>query len=227
MYIHPSDDRYGAKVGGYRYKKWRPPEPLGITILKMVGLGVAFTTASILSPTFLLNAIKAYLKYKYDEAKYYDYLDKKRIQGSLRYLKRKNFIAFPAKSKKGQFVVTRSGEGRLAEIELRDIKEITKPVSWDGKWRLVTFDIPEEKSGKRHIFRRKLKELGFYHFQRSVFLLPYPCEKEVNRMKEILEIENNAHLLVTDSFDGDEELLKRYNPKFFSKFFKDSTGGQK
>lgn len=208
-YVDKYDDRYGPEVGGQRYRKWTPPEPLAISILKIVGLGVAFTAASILSPTFLLSAIKGYLKYKYREAEYYEYVNKKRIQNSLRYLKRRNFIAFPAKSKKGQFVITKSGMNRLSQIELKQIS--IKRVAWDGKWRIVTFDVPEEKSGRRHLLRRKLKELGFYHFQRSVFLLPYPCDREIDRIKEILEIENNVHLLTADSFYGDDELIRRFN----------------
>lgn len=210
-YIHPADDRYGPKVGGYRYKKWVPPEPLSITILKLCALGVAFTAASILSPTFLLKAIKGYLKYKYDEAAYYQYLDEKRIKRSLRYLKRKNFIAFPAKGKKGQFVVTRPGNKRLSEIELEEIT--IKPGPWDGRWRIVMFDVPEVKSGKRHIIRKKLKQLGFYHFQRSVFLFPFPCEEEIAKIKEILDIETEVHLLTADGFPGDEELIRTYNLK--------------
>lgn len=205
-YIDKFDDRYGPKVGGHRYKKWTPPEPLAISILKTIGMGAAFTAASILSPTFLLGAIKGYLNYKYREAQYYDYVNRKRIQDSLSYLKRRHFIAFPAK---GRFVITGLGKKRLSEIELKQIS--IKPQSWDGKWRIVTFDIPEEKNRKRHIFRRKLRELGFYHFQRSVFLLPYPCESEIKQIIEILDVENNVHLLTAESFVGDEELVKRYN----------------
>ncbi len=210
-YIHPADDRYGPKVGGHRYKKWIPPEPLSVTILKLSALGVAFTTASLLSPTFLLKAIKAYLKYKYDEAEYYDYLEKRRIRRSLRYLRRRHFLAFPVKGKQGQIVVTKSGKNRLSEIELEEIT--IKPVPWDGRWRIVMFDVPEAKGGKRHIIRKKLKKLGFFHFQRSVFLFPYPCEKEINKITEILDIETNVHLLTAESFPGDEELKKFYNLK--------------
>ena len=201
-YVHPMDDRYGPKVGGHRYKKWRPPEPLAVTILKLTAVG----TAMILSPPLLINAMKAYLKYKFDEAAYYEYLDKKRIQESLRYLKRKHFIAFPGK---GRITITKQGKGKLSQVELKQIK-IT-PTTWDGKWRIVMFDIPEEKYSKRFVFRRKLKELGFYHFQRSVFLLPYPCEQEINQINSILGIENNVHLLVAGSFEGDEEIVKKFN----------------
>lgn len=171
----------------------------------MVGLGVGFTVASILSPTFLLQAMKGYLKYKYDEAKFHEYLDKQRIQRSIRYLKRKHFIAFPGK---GRFTITKKGVQRLARINVDNIA--IKRVPWDGKWRIVTFDIPEEKEGKREYFRRRLKEMGFYHFQRSVFMIPYPCEEEIDQITEALDIESNVHVIVAYPFEGDGELRKHF-----------------
>src|SRR3989344_5880508 len=196
-YVHPQDDRFGRKVGGHRYKKWKPPEPLAVKILKLTAVGIAV----IMSPPLLINAMKAYLNYKIDEARYYEYIDKKRIQNSLRYLKRKHFIAFPGK---GKFTITKTGRARLDRINIDQI--IVKRVPWDGKWRLLTFDIPEEKESKRDYFRRRLKEIGFYHFQRSVFIIPYPCRLEINTMCEELDIEANIHLITADSFEGDDEL---------------------
>lgn len=78
---------------------------------------------------------------------------------------------------------------------------------------LLTFDIPEEKEGKREYFRRRLKKLGFYHFQRSVFIIPYPCEKEIEEVAAILEISLNIHILIAQRFEGDEELIRRFNLK--------------
>lgn len=204
-------DQYGQPVGGHRYKKFRPPEPLSITILKLVGLGVAFTAASILSPTFLTKAIKAYLKYKIREAEYLAYLDKRRVQKSLRYLRKKNFIAFPADKKKRP-LLTKLGLRKFREVEFNSIE--IKPVPWDGLWRFLVFDIPERQAGKRYIFRKKLKELGFFHFQRSVFLTPYPCRDEVGKMTEYLEIEESVHLMTANRFPGDENLVTRFNPQF-------------
>lgn len=200
-YVHPQDDRYGPKIAGHRYKKWTPPEPLAVTILKLAAVGVAV----VLSPPLLINGIKAYLKYKIDEAGYDEYLNKKRIQNSIRYLKRKHFIAFPGK---GRFTITQKGTKRLDKINIDRIT--VQHVKWDGKWRLLTFDIPEEKAHIREYFRKRLKEIGFYHFQRSVFIIPYPCAKEIDTLCEVLEISSNAHLLTADRFEGDDELKKYF-----------------
>lgn len=201
-YIHPTDDRYGPRVGGHRYKKFIPPEPLAVTILKVAAVSLAVLS----SPPLLLNAIRAYLKYKTDEAKYFEYLDKKRIQRSLEYLKRKHFIAFPGK---GRFTITAKGKSRLEKVKLDKIK-IPRLKTWDRKWRLLTFDIPEEKTHLRDYFRRRLKEIGFYHFQRSVFIFPYPCVQEIDTICETLGITVSVHVLVADRFEGDYDLIKHF-----------------
>lgn len=41
---------------------------------------------------------------------------------------------------------------------------------WDGKYRIVIFDIPEEKRIIRNLFRRNLKKWGFKHLQKSVWI---------------------------------------------------------
>lgn len=45
-----------------------------------------------------------------------------------------------------------------------------EPKNWDGKWRIVIFDIPEEKRIVRNLFRRNLKKWGFKNLQKSVWI---------------------------------------------------------
>jgi phenylacetic acid degradation operon negative regulatory protein len=48
--------------------------------------------------------------------------------------------------------------------------------SWDGKWRLVVFDLPETKSALRTRLRRFLKARGFGYLQNSVWVTPDPLD---------------------------------------------------
>lgn len=43
-------------------------------------------------------------------------------------------------------------------------------MEWDGKWRIVIFDIPEERRIIRNLFRRNLKKWGFKQLQKSVWI---------------------------------------------------------
>ena len=41
---------------------------------------------------------------------------------------------------------------------------------WDGKYRIVFFDIPEKDRAARDLLRAKLKEIGFVGWQKSVWI---------------------------------------------------------
>lgn len=50
--------------------------------------------------------------------------------------------------------------------------------AWDGRWRLVLFDIPEERRRERQNLRRYLRRRGFGCLQNSVWVTPHPVEQE-------------------------------------------------
>ena len=59
---------------------------------------------------------------------------------------------------------------KLTETGRDLIADPTVEENWDGKWRIVIFDIPEEKRIIRNLFRRNLKKWGFKHLQKSVWI---------------------------------------------------------
>ena len=66
---------------------------------------------------------------------------------------------------------------------------------WRQKWCLVIFDIEESKKNARERLRRKLIELGFGQWQRSVYVSPYDFS---NDLAEYLDKENllgNAYVV--------------------------------
>ena len=109
-------------------------------------------------------------------------------------------------------ILTTEGKNKILKYNL-DYAKIKTPTRWDGLWRLVVFDIPEKKKRGRMALASKLKELGFYPMQKSVFIHPYECKEEVDfitglfdlvphvrflRVKDIdieLDLKNNFHLL--------------------------------
>src|SRR3990167_2124094 len=60
---------------------------------------------------------------------------------------------------------------------------------WDGKWRVVIFDIPEEKRIIRNLFRRNLKKWGFKHLQKSVWISKRNVYDKLNSYIKDLGIE--------------------------------------
>lgn len=86
--------------------------------------------------------------------------------------------------------------------------EIKKQERWDKKWRVVIFDIPEEKKNARDALRRMLKKLGFVELQKSVFIFPYPCEKEIAMVVQYFCAQSYIHYL--ESTVKDDTNIKKF-----------------
>ena len=89
--------------------------------------------------------------------------------------------------------------------------EITKQKVWDKKWRIVAFDIPEKKKNGRDALRQKLQELNFYQLQKSVFVCPYPCEKEVHFLSEFFDIGDFVNIIIADNIYDDVRLKNHFD----------------
>ncbi|MDP4001815.1 MAG: CRISPR-associated endonuclease Cas2 [bacterium] len=85
---------------------------------------------------------------------------------------------------------------------------------WDKKWRIIIFDIPQEKHIARIRFRNKLKSLGCVMLQKSVFIFPYECHEEIGDICESLEIGDYVDILIAESIGFKEaEFLKIFGLK--------------
>lgn len=74
------------------------------------------------------------------------------------------------------------------------------------------FDIPHEAKLIRDSFRRKLKNIGFVAFQKSIWIYPYPCENEIDFVTEYLKIGKYLTLL-TVRIENDLPLREKFNLK--------------
>lgn len=89
--------------------------------------------------------------------------------------------------------VNKATEGLFDELNIKKLKP-------DGYWRVVMFDIPKKYNWARDAFRRKLRDIGFQQFQESVFITPYPCEKEIDFIASVLDIKPFVYLIKTKDF---------------------------
>jgi len=90
--------------------------------------------------------------------------------------------------------LTEKGRNKKLQYDLDNLI-IPRQEKWDGKWRLLMFDIPEPKKSAREALRGKLKNLGFFQFQKSVWVYPYPCEEEIDFISEIFSVAPYINLL--------------------------------
>ncbi|MDP3762618.1 MAG: hypothetical protein Q8Q97_00905 [bacterium] len=90
--------------------------------------------------------------------------------------------------------LTNRGRARTLAYHLNNLKLPVKK-KWDKKWRFILFDIPEPKKKIRDALRRKLKQLGFLEFQKSVFIYPYPCNEEINFILNFYNIPEHVYYI--------------------------------
>ncbi|MBI2100275.1 MAG: hypothetical protein HYT48_02980 [Candidatus Vogelbacteria bacterium] len=86
-----------------------------------------------------------------------------------------------------EIILTDQGKRRVLSFKVEGL-QLKPPKRWDGRWRFVAYDIPHHKRNARDALGRKLKELGFYQWQKSVLVYPYPCRDEIDFIVEFFEL---------------------------------------
>lgn len=104
-------------------------------------------------------------------------------------------------------VLTDKGKQKAITFNI-DNMEIKKPKTWDKKWRLVLFDIPEKYKPAREVLRETLKRLGFYEYQKSVLAYPHPCQDEINFIIEYFNIRPYVRTITAVELDNEIHLKK-------------------
>ena len=72
---------------------------------------------------------------------------------------------------------------------------------WDGKWRLIIWDIPEKKKKVRDMLRFKLKYLGFTKLQNSVWVSKKNCAKELREYIRKIGIQDWVMVFESDNIE--------------------------
>jgi len=106
-------------------------------------------------------------------------------------------------------VLSQKGKKKAQERDMAKIK-INKPQKWDRRWRVVLFDIPEDRKSARDGLRYRLKKLGFCEYQKSVFVHPYDCKKEIDYIVEFYGVQEFVGFIIADSFNNEKHLKKYF-----------------
>lgn len=158
------------------------------------------------SPYFLHQIARNYFKEKIKRAVY-------ARARKLKELEKKKLISFKELGNgKIKIEITHKGKLLVREYQLDDIK-ITKPKIWDKKWRIIIYDIPHYHKKARDAFRLKLKDLGLYPLQKSVWVSPYDCLPEIEFLCSVFDIDLNNYVYY---FKSSEVPKEREVKKWFS-----------
>ena len=176
----------------YRTKKGS----LAISILKAIAV-TGMVAIAATNPQFGPRLIKE-LAYQYKKKK------DRNAYHSLQYLQSRGYVEF-LKTKDGlqKVKITQKGKEIIKQIDIENL-QLKKASSWDQRWRVVTFDVPNYKSNNRLAFTEKLKNIGFRMIQKSLWVYPYPCREEIMILRKFYDIEKYVTYLETAMVDDEE-----------------------
>ena len=181
-------------------KKYSKGE-LSKEILKSLAIG-GFVAACFVAPNFAQVAKLFGAKNPRDEW---------RLKRTLYNLTKERLVKI-SYNKKGEEIIkiTGDGEKRILKYKYEDIKILT-PKKWDKLWRLVIFDIPEVHRKARNALTSKLRELGFYPLQKSVFIFPYECRNEIDFVCEHFKIREYVNYFIVKEPENGDYLMKWFD----------------
>lgn len=173
-------------------------------ILRSVGILSAVAVGTLLGTR---NALPALKKFKRACG-----IEHKQLIRAVRRLEQRGLLRRKQRDDGNEYLLLTEAGERAFLLEKSRALTITKPKRWDGCWRVLIFDITENKKNMRDAIRKHLRRLGFYQIQKSVFVIPFSCTEEIGFLKRFYEANNELCLIQASSL-GEKELVAR---KYFS-----------
>lgn len=93
-------------------------------------------------------------------------------------LKRRGYIRIYNDDSRCSIEFTQKARCKMAENDCADCHP-------DGDFRLISFDVPEDKSYGRNMFRKKIKAAGAVQLQKSLWV----CDHNISEVVELAAIE--------------------------------------
>jgi len=184
----------------YKYYFRRPKSEIVKDIFYWLMTAGAVSVAAT-SPYFLVNLTKSFKKWqKYKKAK---------VSDAFYQLRRRGYIKVEKKNQQIYISLTEKGKKKAGWLQI-DALKIKRNKKWDKKWRIVVFDISQLKKFYREAFRGKLKELGFYPLQKSVWGIPFQCQDEIGLLKDFFGLTDKEVRLVVAQEIGEVSRLKKH-----------------
>ncbi len=129
--------------------------------------------------------------------------DGSNIARARKHLVRKGLLAYEG----AHLRLTKKGE---AFMRTRMLSAPLAHQKWDGRWRILIFDIPEYRKGLREKIRRSLVAIGFERLQDSVWAYPYDCEDFITLLKADFKVGKDMLYMVVDELEYDMHLKQRF-----------------
>ena len=190
----------------YKYYFKKPKSEIAKDIFSWLAIAGAVCIAAS-SPYFVFNlmrklkGIKRYRRKRYKPKNVYNTFYNLLKEGSIK-VQRKNHQIYIS--------LTEKGKKKAGWMQI-DALKVKKDKKWDGKWRIIIFDISQLKKVQANAFRGKLKELGFQLLQKSVWIIPYKCKDEVDLLRSFFNLsKKEVRIITADDIEDDKVFKKKF-----------------
>lgn len=130
------------------------------------------------------------------------------LKRTIKRLEKQKLIKIEQKDNTQIVKIAQAGRQKILKYTLETLK-IKPPKVWDGKWRIVIYDIPDKKQYLRALIRGNLKNLGFLAIQESVYLIPFPCEEQIEFLRSFYNLGEHIKMIRADKIEN-ERVYKEY-----------------
>src|SRR3989344_226418 len=158
-------------------------------ILLLLGKGTALAT-TILMP----NSARLFKDISIDKSDWnaWKIFNKDYLKRTLRKLEKQKMVEVKDMGDHAVIVLAEKGKQKILKFGLETLA-IGKPAHWDGKWRIVFYDVLDGKRKTRDKFRSYLVNAGFYPLQESDFL------------KNFLGIGAEVRIVIAEKIENDDK----------------------
>lgn len=134
---------------------------------------------------------------------------RRRIIDTVSLLARQGYVSVGLLDNEKVFKITEKGKDRLKAHQVAE-DAVSIPERWDGRWYIITFDIPETRKVVRNQLILTLKRHGFTNYAKGLWLFPYNPSRLVVSLRKQLKLKNEIKLIVAQSIDGDAKYRKHW-----------------
>lgn len=190
-----------------RKKRDFAPGELREIVLKVLGISILVGGTVLITPNFPIiytSILKLIEEVSGKE------IPEKKIRRVIKNLEKRKIIYIQEKGDQAIVQITDENNTSILTYSLKALFDFKKKSKkWNGKWFMVFFDVPEIQRSKRDYLRNYLIKLGFFAYQKSVYIFPYECEKEVELIKKLVEGAKFMKYVIAERIE-DESRIKEY-----------------
>lgn len=133
-----------------------------------------------------------------------------RISQAVSRLEQDGLVTISGERGKRRVKLTERGRRILEGLEFKEYA-IPEQAFWDGKWRVLVFDMSEKRRRSRDQLRRLLRGQDFVRLQDSVWVFPYPCDEFIALVRAHLKSGvGEMRYFVAEALESDKSLREHF-----------------